>query len=307
MQAFPETVLELDYWLSLYQLPWSELSKIANRYRREYFEQKLDYCSIINAKSGKCSEDCRFCAQSVHFKTGVEEYSYLDPEKILTMAQAVEAKGVNHFSLVTSGKSVSNSLLRQLIPVYKLLKKATNLQLCASHGLLNEAQAFALKEAGASRYHHNLETSRSFYSKICTTHHFDERVATVKAAKMAGMEVCCGGIIGLGENVAQRIELALEISQLQVDSIPLNFLMPVKGTPMENNPPLQITEILKILALFRIINPKTEIRIAGGRQLLSGYENEMLKAGISGLMVGNYLTTNGVDPDIDLNLKHSDQ
>jgi biotin synthase len=218
----------------------------------------------------------------------------------------MEAKGVSHFSLVTSGKAVTNSLLRQLLPVYELLKKETNLQLCASHGLLNEAQAFALKEAGVNRYHHNLESSRSFYSKICTTHHFDERVATVRAAKLAGMEVCSGGIIGLGENVAQRIELALEISQLQVDSIPLNFLMPVKGTPLEVNQPLQVTEILKILALFRIINPKTEIRIAGGRQLLLGYENEMLKAGISGLMVGNYLTTNGIDPNTDLKLKHRD-
>ncbi len=306
MQAFPDTVLELDYWLSLYQLPWSELSKIANRYRKEYFRPNLDYCSIVNAKSGRCSEDCRFCAQSIHYNTGIKEYNYLDPEKILKLAREMQAKGVNHFSLVTSGKAVTNSLLKKLLPVYELLRKETNLELCASHGLLNEAQAFALKEAGVNRYHHNLESSRSFYSKICTSHHFDERVATVRAAKLAGMEVCSGGIIGLGENVAQRIELALEINKLNVDSIPLNFLMPVQGTPMENNPPLQITEILKILALFRIINPKTEIRIAGGRQLLMGYENEMLKAGISGLMVGNYLTTNGMDPNIDLNLSHKD-
>jgi len=306
MQTFPNTVLELDYWLSLYQLPWSELTTIANRYRREYFDQNLDYCSIINAKSGKCSEDCRFCAQSVHYNTGVQEYSYLKPEKILHLAHQMENKGVGHFSMVTSGKAVTNSLLKQLLPIYKLLKKETTLKLCASHGLLNEAQAFALKEAGVNRYHHNLESSRSYYNKICTTHHFDERVATVKAAKTAGMEVCSGGIIGLGENVAQRIELAMEINQLNVDSIPLNFLMPVAGTPMADTKKLDITDILKILAIFRIINPSTEIRIAGGRQLLIGYEKEMLKAGISGLMVGNYLTTNGIDTEVDLNLMHQD-
>jgi len=306
MQIFPSTVLELDYWLSLYQLPYKDLSSIANRYRREYFDQNLDYCSIINAKSGKCSEDCRFCAQSLHYKTGVQEYSYLKPEKILQLAREMESKGVEHFSMVTSGRAVTNSLLKKLLPIYELLKKETSLKLCASHGLLNEAQAFALKQAGVNRYHHNLESSRSYYSKICTTHNLDDRIDTVKAAKLAGMEVCCGGIIGLGENVAQRIELALEISQLNVDSIPLNFLMPVDGTPMEKTPKLHIGEILKILALFRIINPRTEIRIAGGRQLLIGYEKEMLKAGISGLMVGNYLTTNGIDPAQDLKLKHRD-
>ena len=303
MQTFPSTVMEIDYWLSLYQLPWHELSNIASRYREEYFRHNLDFCSIVNAKSGRCSEDCLFCAQSVYYSTGIEEYSYLDRKKILSLALEMQEKGVKHFSLVTSGKGVSHSLLKKLLPVYELLRAETSLSICASHGLLDEDQARSLKSAGVSRYHHNLESCRSFYPSVCTTHHFDDRVATVRHVQNAGMEICCGGIIGLGENVTQRIELALEISKLEVDSIPLNFLMPVKGTPMQQNTPLQVTEILKILAMFRIINPATEIRIAGGRELLKGYENEMLKSGISGLMVGNYLTKSGMDPEADLMLR----
>ena len=294
--------LNINSAIALSNLSLEELMIKANQIRIEQFGSHFELCSIVNAKSGLCSENCSFCAQSVHFKTQLEEYNFLKVEKIIDLAREMERKGVRRFSLVTSGKSLTNSLLKKLLPVYRELKNNTSLELCASHGILSESHAILLKENGVTRYHHNLETARSYFSNICTTHTYDERVATVKAVKNIGMEVCCGGIMGLGESMEQRIELAFEIQKLEVNSIPLNILDPVKGTPLESVKRLSPQEILKTFALYRIINPTAEIRIAGGRKLLTNHQIEMLNTGINGIMTGNYLTKNGfnVEHDVDL-------
>ena len=297
--------LTFEKALSLSQLPLEELMIQANQLREEHFGNHFELCSIVNAKSGQCSENCSFCAQSVHYNTEVREYNFLETERILDLAYAMEEKGVKHFSLVTSGKALTNSLLKRLIPVYRELNARTKLTLCASHGILSEAHAVLLKENGVTRYHHNLETARSFFKNVCTTHTYEERIDTIHAAKRVGMEVCCGGIIGLGESMEQRIELAFDIKKLKVNSIPVNILDPVEGTPLENVPLLKPNDILKTITLFRIINPESEVRIAGGRKFLTGHQIELLNSGINGIMTGNYLTKNGFHIDEDVHLLRS--
>ncbi|SJZ97112.1 biotin synthase [Cetobacterium ceti] len=270
------------------------LLESADEIRKTFCGDDFDLCTIMNAKSGKCPENCRYCAQSSHFKTASPVYPLVSPEEALKLAKHVEEEGAHKFSLVTSGRGLKdNGEVDQLTEIYKTLKANTNIKLCASHGLLTETAARKLKEAGVLTYHHNLETSRDFYKEICTTHTFQDRVDTVKNAQKAGLKVCSGGIFGLGESPVDRIDMALELRELKVDSVPLNFLTPIPGTPMENFIPVEPKEILKTIAIYRFILPNIYIRYAGGRLQLGELQVLGLKGGINSALTGNFLTTTG--------------
>lgn len=278
-----------------------ELISCSNEIRQHFMGDKVDLCSILNVKSGLCSEDCRYCAQSIYYSTNINQYSLLREDSILKKALEIQSTGVKRISLVTSGRTLSDKDFKSILKIYRRLKKELKIDLCASHGLLNYEQAVLLKEAGVSTYHHNLETSEDFFQSICTTHTYYDRVNTIKAVQKAGLKVCCGGILSLGESMEQRIKLGFAIKGLNIYSIPLNVLSPIKGTPLENQVMENPMEIIKTIAIFRFILPNAYIRYAGGRQkglrslLPLGYA-----AGINSCLVGNYLTTSGKDVDEDI-------
>ena len=281
-----------------------ELCELANNLRKHFMGDNFDLCSITNARSGKCSEDCKWCAQSVHYKTDVDTYELVDSKFAVEQALNNEKKGVHRYSLVTSGRKISDKNLEQLLNVYREISDKSKIHLCASMGLLSEKQLQMLKETGVEHYHCNLETARSYFPELCTTHTYDEKVETIKMAQRIGLAVCSGGIVGMGETMQQRVEFAIELRELDILSIPINFLMPIEGTPLEKMQKLSDDEILTILAIFRIINPKANIRFAGGRQLIKHIQDRALKAGISAALVGDLLTTVGSDINEDVaNLK----
>lgn len=271
----------------------AELCNSANSIREFFCGRKVDLCSIMNAKSGHCSEDCKFCAQSAHYKTNVEVYDLVSKEAALKLAKENEDEGVNRFSLVTSGRGIIGSDFEKVLEVYEELNKEVKMDLCASLGILGYGELLSLRETGVTMYHHNLETSRDYYERICTTHSYDERIDTINAAKKAGMAVCSGGIIGLGESLDDRVKLAFLLRDLDVQSIPINVLNPVKGTPLENQGRLSQDEILKTIAIFRFVNPKALIRLAGGRNLIDEFGKNCFNAGANATITGNYLTTSG--------------
>ncbi|MGQ9512585.1 biotin synthase BioB [Thermodesulfitimonas sp.] len=262
--------------------------------RKHFRGRKVDRCAIVNARSGRCPEDCRFCAQSARYPTQAPVYPLLPADEIRCRAQAVYAGGIRRFSLVTSGRDPGRDFDKILGLIRLLRKELPELQICASLGVLRPEEARALKKAGLSRYHHNLETAASFFPQICTTHRHADRVATILTAKEAGLEVCAGGIIGLGETPAQRAELAFALRDLDVPSVPVNILHPIPGTPLEAAPPLPPLEILRTLAVFRFILPRATIRYAGGREHnLRDTQALGLAGGVDGLITGDYLTTRG--------------
>lgn len=285
--------VNFDEGLKIYNSPIDELSKYANELRDELCGKKVDLCSIMNAKSGKCSEDCNFCAQSIHFKTGVSEYPLVSSKEALELAKENEAEGVDRFSLITSGLGLKGKDFDNALKIYSNLAKNTNIDLCASFGILNKEQLREIKDIGIKRYHHNLESSRDFYKTICTTHSYESRIETLKNAKLEGLEICSGGIIGMGETIEDRINLALTLQELEVMSIPINVLMPIKGTPLENQDKLSEEHILRTIATFRFINPKANIRLAGGRMLIKNQGKEAFNFGANATITGNYLTTCG--------------
>ncbi len=276
------------------------LYQAADQLRQKLHKHNLDLCSIVNAKSGKCSENCKFCAQSAHYDVEVVTYDTIDVGQALSLAKENERHGVQRFSLVTAGRSVSEKNLQEFRRIYQQLQEQTTLSLCASMGFLSPEKAVQLKEMGVSRYHCNLETCRSFFPQVCTTHTWDEKVATIKIARDAGLEICSGGIIGLGESLAQRLELAFELRELEVLSIPLNILTPIKQTPFEDMKTLSVAEVLTCVAMFRFINPLAVIRLAGGRNLLGEQQHKCFSAGANGAIVGNYLTTIGNNLNEDI-------
>lgn len=277
------------------------LLELAAAAREKVSRNDVELCAIINAKSGRCSEDCVFCAQSAHHKTDVAAGSLPGGVEVLAYAKRLEGYGVKRFSLVTSGRGISDGELEKLLPVYRMLREKTRLGLCASHGIITAQQARRLKESGVTRYHHNLETGESYFPRVCTTHSYRQRLATLAVAKEAGLEICCGGLIGLGESAEDRVELAFALRELEVLSIPLNILMPVGGTPLENNATLSAAELLKTIALFRYINPAARIRFAAGRPLFdTPTQMKSLKYGFDGLMVGDYLTKKGLGIEADM-------
>lgn len=272
----------------------------ADRIRQHFHGSRFALCSIINARSGRCSEDCRFCAQSACHQSGIDEYEIIDLAKALEIAEDNDRNEVHRISLVTSGRSASDATLDRLERIYAAISRATMMKLCGSLGLLTREKVARLKEMGVVRYHCNLETSRDFFPTVCTTHSWEDKIQTLTLAREAGMSVCSGGIIGMGETMADRIDLAFELRELQVNSIPINILTPIPGTPLADLQPLGIEEVLTTIALFRFINPQAVIRIAGGRQQLGEDQYRCFMAGANGAMVGNYLTTTGSSIEEDL-------
>lgn len=277
-----------------------ELWRGADRIRQHFHGSRFSLCSIINARSGRCSENCLFCAQSARHKSEIDEYETIVLEKALEMAVDSDQHGVHRLSLVTSGRSANHDLLDRLAAIYSKIARTTLLQLCGSMGILTREKAERLKDMGVVRYHCNLEVSRNFFPQVCTTHTWHDKVATLKLAREAGMSLCSGGIIGMGESLEDRIDLALELRELEVDSIPLNILTPIPGTPLADMEILAIEEVMTAIALFRFINPRVTIRIAGGRQQLGEDQYRCFEAGANGAMIGNYLTTSGTAIEDDL-------
>lgn len=278
-----------------------ELMECAHGIRTERFDDKVGLCAIINAKSGTCSENCSFCAQSGHHGAKSPEYPLLPIEDIVSAGAAAKSHGVTRFGVVASGKMVGESDLAGYTEAVRGLK-ALGIKPDLSPGILDASQLKALKDAGLEGYHHNLETSASFFPKMCTTHAYEEDVRAVRAGLEAGLYVCSGGIFGIGESWDDRVELAVLLGELGVQSVPMNFLHPIPGTPLENKDVLAPGEALKIVALYRFLLPDRALRICGGRLTVFGEERkkELLKSGANGLMVGDYLTTVGGDVDSDL-------
>lgn len=278
------------------------LLSLANNLRLFFDGTRFDSCSIINARSGKCSEDCKWCSQSKFYKTNIEIYPLVSCKTVLQMAINNASKGVGRFSLVTSGRTVTKVELEHITPIYEELSKNVNISLCASMGLLNKEELQKLYDAGCKRYHCNLETAPSYFTFLCSTHTIEEKIETLKAAKEVGMSVCSGGIIGMGETAEQRIELAFTLRKIGVDSIPVNVLNPIPGTPLENTPMLPAEELLKSFAIFKIINPRSSIRFAGGRILFTDIQRKALQSGVSAAIVGDMLTTSGADILTDMKM-----
>lgn len=270
-----------------------ELIKGADHIRKELVGDRVDLCTIIAGKSGNCGENCKFCAQSAHNHTECEVYGLLDYDRILAEAKSNEEEGVDRFAIVISGHNPSDEDFEKLIEIYKKLRTNLKISLCASLGFLTQEQFERLYAAGVRSYHNNIETSRRFFEHICTTHSFDDKIANIKRAKAAGLSVCSGGIIGMGETMDDRIDMALELSELEISSIPINSLIPIPHTPLENLPTLSEDEILRTVAIFRYINPTSNIRLGAGRKLISGNGVAAFTGGASATITGNMLTTSG--------------
>lgn len=272
------------------------ICEAANRVREARQGDEMDTCSIINARSGKCSEDCKWCAQSRFHSTGCDEYDIVDVEELRQMVTINSDKGVKRFSLVTSGRKIAPADIDRFCELIKEARKISPIKLCASMGLLGVKEMKKLKEAGVSRYHCNLETSSSFFPTLCSTHTTADKLATIKAAQEAGLEVCSGGIIGMGETLRQRLELAAEARDAGVVSIPVNILNPIPGTPLGKQELIGEDDVILTIALFRLIAPDCSIRFAGGRKRMSRKSTErILKGGLNGSIVGDMLTTLGND------------
>lgn len=299
---------QVQEYLNLYDQSLQELIITAGDLTQKHFDNKVEFCSIISAKTGKCPEDCAYCAQSSHHRTNCQNHDLLDIDTIISAAKNSRENGATRFCVVTSGKNVSNEdEFNKILEMVQAVSKINKLHSCCSLGTVSKEQAIALKEAGVERFNHNVNSAQSFYQKICSTHEYEERIQTVENLRDAGIEICCGGIIGMGETRRQRIEMALEIKALHPASVPLNFLIPIKGIPLENvNNDLTVEEILKTIAIYRIIMPDVLIRYAGGRTHYLGFEDQLkgLQAGINAMLVGNYLTTCGAEPQKDREMIH---
>lgn len=269
------------------------LYRAAGEIREKMAGNLFDTCSIVNARSGRCSENCKWCSQSVVFRTNVEEYELIDEETCLNLARRNARYGVDKFSFVTSGRALSDRNISKICEYAVKIREENHINLCASMGLLGTPQLKKLMDAGIKRYHCNLETSSRLFPELCSTHTTEDKIATLKAAKEVGMEVCSGGIIGMGETMEDRIDLALQLRELEIKSIPMNVLNPIPGTPLEGMKPLTDEEILTTIAVYRFINPDAYLRFAGGRILIEHLETEAMKAGINAAIVGDMLTTPG--------------
>jgi len=269
-----------------------DLMAVANWVRHHFFENRVDLCTLLNAKSGRCSEDCKFCGQSAHFQGDCATYPLLDVEEIVRKSHGVASIGDRRFCIITSGKSLAQRDFNNVVEAARRIRRETQLNLDCSLGILSDEQTLALKEAGVERYNHNLETAPSFFEKICTTHSFSDRMETIKRLKNNGFSICSGGIIGLGETPVQWLELVFILRELEVDCIPINILNPRPGTPLENLLPPPPLEVIKLIAITRLIVPNVEIKLAGGREVnLRDFQATAFLAGVTGMIVGGYLTT----------------
>lgn len=284
--------------LKLYNEDLDTLLETASK----YIKKDVEFCSLINARNGKCSQNCKYCAQSSHYCTNIESYPLVPLEEVKKIALEAKSHKASRFAIVTSGKTPDESDFDTILKMIEEVNKIDGLKSCASIGILNEEQAKKLSEIGLKRFHHNINTSKSYYPSVCTTHSFDDRLNTCKLVKKYGMELCCGVILGMGESVEQRIEMALELAEIQPDSIPINILMPIPETPFENyHDKIDEENVLRTLAIFKIANPNSILRFCGGRMRLSEEnQRKALNSCVEGIMVGNYLTTVGKAPEEDL-------
>ncbi len=301
--ALDGTALSVDDALSLQAYSTDELCDAADAVRRRHVGNRIHTCSIVNARSGRCSEDCKWCSQSVKHSTGISEYEYLADQDLQSAYVHSRDNGVQKFSLVTSGRRVPPAHMKSFCRMVRSVSDEGKMQICASMGLLDEEQLRQLKEAGVTRYHCNLETAPSYFPKLCTTHSQADKLATIAAARKVGMELCVGGIIGMGEGMRERLELAQAAREAGADAFPLNLLTPIPGTPLEGVPLLGEDEVARSVALMRFVMPKMTIHFAGGRGRLSRECTlRVLRGGANGVMVGNLLTTAGCDVDKDFEL-----
>ncbi len=280
------------------------LYKVADDLRRHFRGDHFQTCSIINARSGRCSEDCKWCAQSHKHHTGINEYPLIDAKEAIEMAVHNAVKGVGRFSLVTSGRRLTDKEIDHVVDIYHQVAGQTNIDLCASMGLLSKPQLQKLYDAGLRHYHCNVETAPSFFPQLCSTHTTEEKLQTIRWAQEVGFGICSGGIIGMGETLDQRIEMAIFLrDDVHAVSIPVNVLVPIKGTALENQAPLSPEDILTAFAIFRLCNPSAEIRMAGGRVKFSQHQAEAIECGVDASIVGDLLTTTGtggIDDDMRL-------
>ena len=284
--------------LKYYNLPLDELLKEAKKYTFKEFE----FCSLISARTGKCSQNCKYCAQSTHYNTDIYTHPLVGIDEVIKTAKESKGNGAINFAIVTSGKTPDEA--KDFDELLKMIKEINKLGLksCASIGILNQQQAKKLKEAGLNRFHHNINTAKSYHSEICTTHTFQDRLNTCKCVKEQGIELCCGVIIGMGETIEQRIEMALELAQIAPESIPVNILTPIKGTPFENYyDKIDEENIIRTIAIFKIANPNSSIRLAGGKKARLSEKNIelLIENCIDSAIVGNYLTTTGFSAEED--------
>ncbi|OPJ63297.1 biotin synthase BioB [Clostridium chromiireducens] len=270
-----------------------ELCEGSDKIRKELCGDKVDLCTIINGRSGRCSENCKFCAQSTHHKAEVKEYNFLDPEIILEDCKKNEKNGVHRYSIVTAGRALTGEDFQKAVQSYEMMNKECSINLCASHGFLTEEEFMKLKEAGVSMYHANIETSKNNFHNICTTHSYEDKIKEIKLAQKVGLKVCSGGIIGMGETWKDRIDMAISLSELNVISIPINVLMPIKGTPFENLERIPEEDILRTIAIFRYINPTAYIRMAAGRTYFTDGGTKIFRSGANATITGDMLTTVG--------------
>lgn len=284
--------------LRLYNLDLDELLKLSSKYVKD----EIEFCSLINARNGKCSQNCKYCAQSSHYRTHIDSYPLVKIEEVRKAALDAKSHKASRFAIVTSGKTPDESDFDKMLEMIKEINKIEGLNSCASIGILNEEQAKKLAQSGLKRFHHNINTAKSYYPEVCTTHTWQDRLDTCKLVKKYGMELCCGVILGMGESVEQRVEMALELAEMQPNSIPINILMPIPETPFENYlDKIDEENVLRTLAIFKIANPNSILRFCGGRMRLSEEnQRKALNTCVEGIMVGNYLTTIGKNPDDDI-------
>lgn len=268
----------------------------------KYRQDRFSLCTIMNVKSGDCTEDCSFCAQSAHHSTDAPIYPIRSIDDILKEAEQAAQNGATRFSLVASGRGPSPRELEEYALRIQAIRERIDISICASLGIMDHISLEILKQAGLTRYHHNLETSPNYFSHICTTHTISERIATIKAAKKAGLETCVGGILGLGEDMTERLNLVVTIQKLEVDSVPLNILVPIPGTKISGVSPITHDEILRTIAIFRLLLPKQAIRIAGGRETLKELQGLIFMAGADAMLIGGYLTVRGRPVKDDLEM-----
>ncbi len=293
-----QTTVDKQYLMDLYNKDLDELLAISSK----YMSDNIEFCSLVNARNGKCSQNCKYCAQSSHYRTDIEDYPLISVEEAQKAALESKSHGAFRFAVVTSGKSPDEEDFNKVLELIKGVNEVDGIRSCASIGILTEEQARALADSGLKRFHHNINTSESYYPSVCTTHSWQDRLNTCKLVKKYGMELCCGVILGMGESVEQRVEMALELSEIEPDSIPINILMPIEGTPFEGYlDKIDEENILRTLAIFKIANPKSVLRFCGGRMRLSEENQELaLKTCVEGILTGNYLTTTGKKPEEDV-------
>lgn len=301
LDGIPATIEEAMQLNELYST--DELCDAADEIRRRRCGNVIDTCSIVNARSGRCSEDCKWCAQSRYHHTGINEYDIIPTDELLKAVKMNTEKGVQRFAMVTSGRKIAPADIKRFCALYELAAQESDIYLCASMGLLSREELQALKDAGVKRYHCNLETSSRYFPELCTTHSQEDKLNTIRMAREVGLEICCGGIIGMGETMTDRLMLAQEAREAGATSIPVNILQPIPGTPLAGQALISEEEVIRSIALMRFVAPDLTLRFAGGRARLSRRATErILHGGLNGAMIGDLLTTigNKVDEDYEM-------